>query len=56
MSKTQESVINDLNDKSTAAYVNIENAVHELYYLGVPESAITLSVRIFYRDIEDETE
>ena len=43
-----------LKGESTAEYIKIEEAVRNLCIMGVPESAITLSVRIFYRDIINE--
>ena len=53
MSFTTEDIINDINEKNVAAYDKIEEAVKELYYLGVAESAILLSVRIMYNEITE---
>lgn len=54
MSYMTGEVIKDINEKSTNAYDKIEEAVRELRSIGVSESAITLSVRVLYRDIDEE--
>ena len=47
-------IINDMNAMREAAYDQIENAIRDLYALNTAESAIVMSVRIIYRDIEEE--
>lgn len=54
MSAQSESIIEDMNNIRDAAYDKIKEAVRDLYGLGVAESAILLSLRIIYRDIQDE--
>lgn len=54
MSATTEDVINDLNTRNEIAYTILVEAVRELYMIGISESAITLSVRMIYRDITEE--
>ena len=56
MSAQSEILIQDMNDAADAAYARIEDAVKDLYSLGVVESAIVLSVHIFYSEIREEKE
>ena len=56
LESTSDSVIRDMNDTVDAAYAQIEDAVKDLYSLGVAESAILLSVQIFYSEMREEKE
>lgn len=46
----------DMNNTVEAAYTQIEAAVEDLFCLDIAESAILLTVRIIYNDLEEAKE
>ena len=54
MSATSDFVIHDMNTIRDTAYDQIEKAIRDLHMLHIAESTIVLSVRIIYRNIEEE--
>lgn len=54
MGAQKELWIHEMNAALETNYNQIEDAIRNLYALGVAESAIIMSVRIIYRSIIDE--
>lgn len=46
-------VIEEMEKARQDAYAKIDYAMRDLFALGVPESAILMSVRMIYADIRD---
>lgn len=46
----------DMNNARDNAYNQIQDAVNDLFSLGIAESAILLSVRVIYHDLEEAKE
>ena len=56
MSAQSDLIIEDMNNARDAAYNQIEDAINDLFGLGVPESAILLSVRVIYTELAEAKE
>ena len=56
MSAQSDLYIEEMNAACEAAYNQIEDAINDLFVLGVAESAILLSVRITYNELKEAKE
>ena len=56
MSAQSDLFIEDMNNARDAAYNQIEDAINDLFVLGVSESAILLSVRVIYTELTETKE
>ena len=56
MSAADEIYIEEMNSARELAYNQIEDAINDLFALGISESAILLSVRILYSELTEAKE
>ena len=56
MDAVKQLCIEDINNARDAAYNQIEDAIIDLFRLGIVESAILLSVRVIYNDLAEAKE
>ena len=56
MSAQSDLYIEEMNAARELAYNQIEDAINDLFALGISESAILLSVRILYSELAEAKE
>ena len=56
MSAADEIYIEEMNSARELAYNQIEDAINDLFSLGIAESVILLSVRVIYTELAEAKE